>query len=129
MVDKVDSQFVEFKGANKVEKSGQKTKELMDVDTENALVESTKNFNKLVNNMFNECSKLCINNFAACSLSTHETICVENCQKKFFTSYAIGQQIVNAILAEANKADMFSDNTDINIIQNSLDKIQNNKTI
>ena len=61
MVDNIESQSIHFTG--KIENNKKIIhKDIMDNDTERALLESTKNFNKLTNDMFTVCSKFCIKN-------------------------------------------------------------------
>jgi hypothetical protein len=124
MVDKIESQSVEFTDVKRSNKTP--TKPLMDIDTERAILESTKNYNKMVNDMFSVCSNICIKNFSVSKLTTQEEICIENCQKKFFVSYATGQTILDSIVAQVNKTDLFSNTKDVDIIQAAVDKV--NKT-
>jgi hypothetical protein len=122
MVDKIEAQFVEFTGKQKQQPVSEKS--LMDKDTENAIVESTKNYNKMVNNMFVMCSKICIKNFTSSTLSHSEATCVENCQKKFFASYAIGQEFIDMLVTQVNQTDLFSNNTnELDIVEKSIKKI------
>lgn len=118
MVDRIDAQSVDFIGDNKVMPKSD-DKKLMSLETEDAIVESTKNFNKLVNNMFSVCGKLCIKSFNGLQLNPEEKECVDNCHKKFFHSYAVGERILTLILEEAKKTDLFSDKSEINIINDA----------
>jgi hypothetical protein len=130
MVDKISSQSVDFKpdpDLGERTTQVQNDKPLMDKDTENALLDRTRNFNKMVNNMFNVCAKRCIKNFTNTSLNTQEAICVENCQKKYFTSYAVGHQFLDMIVNQVNKTDLFATTTDVDIIQRSVDNVNNQK--
>ena len=123
MVDKVDAQFIEFKGDNNTKRIVNE-KPLLDNDTEMALLESTKNYNKMVNNMFDVCSKICIKKFTESNFNTHELICVENCQKKFFASYSIGHGLLSTIFNQIDKTDIFTNPSDVNLIQNTIDSIK-----
>jgi hypothetical protein len=120
MVENIESQSINFTGKSEVQKSIQK--DIMDVDTEKALIESTKNFNKLTNDMFLVCSKFCIKNFTLKNFTNEEENCIENCQKKFITSYAIGKGFVDMLVDEINKTDIFSNKNELNLIQNTIDK-------
>jgi hypothetical protein len=127
MVDNIEAQSVHFTGVEQTQQKKTNPKELMDIDTQNALVESTKNFNKLANDMMLVCGSICIKNFTAKNLNREETNCVENCQKKYINSYAIGKKFIDVIVNQVNKTDLFSNKTEIEIIQNSIDSIRLNK--
>ena len=120
MVDNIESQSIHFEGNSEIKKTIHK--DLMDVNTENALIESTKNFNKLTNDMFSVCSKFCIKNFSSKIFTNDEENCLENCHKKFMTSYSIGKGFVDILVGEINKTDIFSNKNDLNLIQNTIDK-------
>lgn len=121
MVDNVDSQVVGFEGS-KAGLSSQSSKSIMDISTQNALIESTKNYNKLINNMLDICGNICIKNFNTSQMNQLEKNCTESCQKKFYGSYSKAEQILTSILKNANDTDIFSDETDVSIINNSLKK-------
>jgi hypothetical protein len=130
MVDNIEAQSVYFTGQTNQQKKVVQ-KDVMDMDTQNALVESTKNFNKLANDMMFVCGNICIKNFGARNLNREETNCVENCQKKFYHSYALGKKIVDNIVKQVNNTDIFSNKKEIDIIQDSVDsmKINNLKIV
>jgi hypothetical protein len=120
MVDNVDT-VIGFSG-KKSALSSQNIKPVMDALTQEAIIESTTNYNKLVNNMLDICGNICIKNFNISQLNQTEKNCTENCQKKFYASYSKGERLLNLILENANKTDLFSDATDVSIINNSLNK-------
>ena len=125
MVDNIESQTIQFSGQEN--KQALYNKDIMDIHTQNALIESTKNFNKLANDMMTVCSNICIKNFYGKNLDREETNCVENCQKNFFSSYAMGKQFVDIIIQNVNKTDLFENKSDIDIIQSSVDSVKFNK--
>jgi hypothetical protein len=116
MVDNVNASSVEFLG-NKQKTDVYSEKKVMSVSTQDTLVEATKNYNRLVNNMFASCGKICIKNFNNnLQLNQEEKSCIENCHKKFYNSYAIGESILGYIMKEAEKADVFSDIDEVNLV-------------
>jgi hypothetical protein len=116
MVDNVNASSVDFLG-DKPKTSVYGEKKVMSIDTQVALVEASKNYNKLVNNMFATCGKICIKNFSNnFQLNQEEKSCIENCHKKFYNSYAIGESILGYIMKEAEKADVFSDVDEVNLV-------------
>jgi hypothetical protein len=92
----------------------------MDVPTEMAIVESTKNYNIMINAMFRICSQKCIKSFKQIELNPNEKICVENCQKKFYRTYSIGESFVNVIMEEANNTDLFTNKNEVDVINSGL---------
>jgi hypothetical protein len=121
MVDNVQNQSVDFLGNLKKLENIKKDKDskVMDYDTQVAIVELNKNYNKMVNNMFETCAKMCFKNFNTQTMNKEEKICALNCQKKFYSTYVYGQSYVNAIIEETGKTDIFSDKTEVDIIENA----------
>lgn len=123
MTDNVQSQNVDFtEGIKNTEAKTFKETKVMDFPTQLAIVEINKNYNKMVNNMFNVCAKMCIKTFNQQSLSTQEKTCAENCQKKFFESFVIGKKIVNNIVKEVEKVDLFDDKSEVDIVKSAREK-------
>ena len=118
MVDNVSNQSIDFLGEILKEEKKEKVG-IMDYPTQIAIVELNKNYNKMINNMFKACANICVKNFNYPKLSTGEKICAENCQKKFFESYVIGQSFVGKVLDETNKTDLFSDKNEVDIVRNA----------
>lgn len=122
MVEKVENQSVDFLGPIIQEESN-----IMDFNTQSTLLEISKNYNKMINNMFKVCADICIKNFNYPKLSESEIICTENCQRKFFQTYVQGYNYVKLILDEAQKSDIFVINGELDIIKNV--KKTNNKLV
>lgn len=118
MVENISNQTIDFIGQIKEQEKREKIG-IMDYPTQVAIVELNKNYNKFINNMFKTCAKVCINNFNYPKLGGSEKSCVESCQRKFFETYYIGQNFVNAVLAETNKTDLFSESEEVDIIKNA----------
>ncbi len=116
MVDKIENQSVDFLG--EVEQKAQDLT-VMDMATQQTLVEISRNYNKMVNNMFKTCAQLCLKNFAYPKMSDKEQICAENCQKKFFATYAQGYDYVKLILEETQKTDFFADKDEVDIVKSA----------
>jgi hypothetical protein len=115
MVDKVENQSVEFIG--KVESVTQDSY-IMDFETQAAIVQVSKNYNKMINNMFLTCAELCLKNFKYAKMSEKEAKCAENCQRKYFESHALGKNLLGGILEETAKTDIFSSKDEVDIIKN-----------
>ncbi len=128
MVDKIEAQSVDFLGEaeqfKKTTSSKFKEEVVVDMDTQIAIGELQKNYNQMVNNMLSTCANICIKNFNGAKLSDTESICVDNCQKKFYSTYAVGEKFVRLILEEANKTDIFSNSNQTNIIENAANKLK-----
>ncbi len=116
MTENVQSQTIDFAGELK---NAEKFKEVevMDAQMQNAIVELNKNYNKMVNNMFYTCAKMCIKKFDNPNLMRNEQVCVENCQKKFYKSYSIGHRFMADIMREVEKVDLFSDKSEVDIVK------------
>lgn len=126
MVDKALTQSIEFIGKDikpTLAKAKGDEKKIMDIDTEITIMESTKNFNKMVNNMFAICSKICIKDFSNGRMSVTEAKCAENCQKKFYESYAIGERLVCSVMENSKNNDIFSNKTEVDIIEEAKKKL------
>ena len=115
MVDKVQNQSIDFVG--EIKKQEQAETSIMDLQSQIAIGELNKNYNKMVNNMFKCCAEICIKNFNYPKLSNSEKTCVENCQKKFFSSYRLGSNLVNSIIEEARRTDIFSEKSEVDIVE------------
>ena len=85
----------EVKSTNRKFKSN--NKQLLDFETQKFIINSTKNYNNMKNNMFMECSKICFNNLTTSELTIGEQNCLNNCQHKYFFSYALAEQFSNNI--------------------------------
>ena len=118
MVDNISNQSIDFLGEILKEEKIEKI-EIMDYPTQVAIVELNRNYNKMINNMFKTCANICVKNFNYPKLSAAEKICAENCQKKFFESYVIGQGFVSKVMEETNKTDLFSDKNEVDIVRSA----------
>jgi len=123
MVDKIQAQSIDFLGDD-IKKTLSKPTEanMMDLNTQIAIGEMNMNYNKMVNNMLNTCANICLRNFVNPKFSGVEAICVENCQKKFYTTYAIGENLVRFVMEEAKKADLFSNKNEVDIIESAQNR-------
>jgi|LauGreDrversion4_2_1035121.scaffolds.fasta_scaffold1021697_2 hypothetical protein len=115
MVDKIQNQSIEFIG--QVESKNQETP-IMDFETQATLVQVTKNYNKMINDMFLTCAELCLKNFKYAKMSEKEALCAENCQRKYFESHALGRGFMGLVLEETAKTDIFSDKDEVDIVKN-----------
>jgi hypothetical protein len=127
MVDKIQNQSIDFIGDKTKQKNNFFKDDIIGIDTEFAIAELNKNYNKMINNMFAVCSKMCIKNFTSQKMNTTEQNCSENCQKKFYSTYAYGESMVRMIVEETKKADLFSNQTEVNIVENAKKKVENSK--
>lgn len=123
MVDNLDSHSIEFIGEKDVNKPVTKRfqpslNELFDLKTQNTFLNAFRNYHKFLNNMLLTCSNICIKDFNYMNLNMNEEICVTNCQKKFFTAYAVGEQYLKTVATKSKNADIFSDITHIDLIDN-----------
>jgi len=124
MVDKIQTQNIDFLGEEPKNTNNKQSETIMiDLPTQIAMGELNKNYNKMVNNMFATCANICLKNFMNQKYSSNEFICVENCQKKYYSTYALGEYLIKYILEESKKTDLFSSTTDVNIIENAQDKL------
>ena len=82
---------------------------LLDVKTQNTFFQIFDNYHKFLGNMISTCSNLCIKEFHHKNLNINEEICVKNCQKKFFTTYAIGENYLKTVATKSESTDIFSD--------------------
>lgn len=118
MTEKVQSQNIDFTGELKHNKQAKFQEiKVMDYNSQLVIVEINKNYNKMINNMFSLCGKKCIGNFSNSNLGPQEKICLENCQKKFYNSYVIGKTFVDQVINESKSLDLFSDKTEVDLIQ------------
>lgn len=62
----------------------------MDYPTQRALIDSSRNYNKMVNNMFRSCANVCINRLNTDELTRLEEKCLENCYEKYFHTFFQG---------------------------------------
>lgn len=123
MVDNLDSHSIEFlgeKSANKPvsQKYQSSVNEIFDFKTQETFFNVFGNYHKFLNNMLTTCSNICIKDFNHMNLNMNEEICVSNCHKKFFTSYAVGENYLKTVAAKSKDADIFSDITHIDLIDN-----------
>ena len=101
---------------------------MLDVNTQNTFFEIFNNYHKFLGNMISTCSNLCIKEFHHKNLNVNEEICVRNCQNKFFTTYALGENYLKTVAKKTENTDIFSDigyvvnnqNQDQNSINNSI---------
>jgi hypothetical protein len=126
MVDKIQTQSIDFLGDD-LKKTVSKPTEavMMDLNTQIAIGEMNKNYNKMVNNMLNTCANICLRNFANPKFTASEALCVENCQKKFYATYAIGESLIRFVMEEAKKTDLFSNKNEVDIVESA--RIRNSK--
>jgi len=129
--DIVEHQSISFEGPKgsqeKLEEETPKFKssgkKILDFATQKFMINSAKNYNNMKNNMLFECSKICFNNFTTSELTIGEKDCLDNCQHKYFYSYALSEQFSNNITEELkeNKANENAKLTTIlNNAQNKL---------
>ncbi len=116
MVDKIQNQTIDFLGEINKKGSSELDEYVMDYPTQVAICQMNKNYNKMINNMFATCANICIKTFNYPKLNEKEKNCAEICQKKFYSSYFIGQQFVTAVIEESKKIDLFSDKTELDVI-------------
>jgi len=122
MVDNLDSHSIEFIGekANKptTSKYINSLNDIFDFQTQNTFTNIFGNYHKFLNNMLVTCSNICIKDFNHMNLNMNEEICVNNCQKKFFTTYAVGENYLKSVADRSKNADIFSNITHIDLIEN-----------
>jgi len=123
MVDNVDSHLIEFLGENNNKTTPKKYKgsvdEMFNFKTQDTFLYVFENYHKFIKNMLITCSNICIKDFNHMNLNMNEEICVNNCQKKFFSAYAIGENYLKTVASKSKKADIFSDVTHIDLINNT----------
>lgn len=128
MVDKIETQSIDFLGGDEKKPSITQNESLIiDLQTQIALGEMNKNYNKMVNNMLASCADVCLKNFSNAKFTQSESTCIENCQKKYYSTYAIGEYFVRYILEESKKTDLFSNKNEVDIIENSQNRLKNMK--
>jgi hypothetical protein len=132
MVDKIDAQSIYFPNKDgeiisPKPKNERITleKQIMDKETENAICESTRNYNHMINNMFKVCSQMCFKTFQSSLMNESEKVCAENCQKKFYHTYAIGESFVKLVLKESNNSDFLDNKTELDFINVAQQQSQN----
>lgn len=120
MVDNLDSHSIEFIGDKKPapKRYQPSINEMFDLNTQNTFLNVFGNYHGFLNNMILTCSNACIKDFNHMNLNMNEEICVSNCHKKFFTSYAVGENYLKTIASRSKNADIFSDITHIDLIDN-----------
>jgi hypothetical protein len=118
MTEKNLSQTVDFSGEIKKQEKYTELK-VMDFNTQNALMEMNRNHNKMINNMFYVCSNFCFKKFSGANLTSIEKTCAENCQKKFYSAYNIGSRLMDRLMKESDKIDIFSDKNEVDIVKDS----------
>lgn len=123
MVDKIETQSIDFLGDDDKAVSKATEVSMLDLPTQIAIGEMNKNYNKMVNNMLNTCANICLKNFTNPKFTSNEAICVENCQKQFYATYALGEYMIRYIMEETKKTDLFSNRNEINIIDNAQDRL------
>ena len=130
MVDNFDSHSIEFLGdkANKPasKKLQSSLNDVFDFKTQNTFFNIFGNYHKFFNNMMMTCSNICIKDFNHMNLNMNEEICLSNCQKKFFTTYAVGENYLKTVATKSKNADIFSDITHIDLIENKIDQAVKN---
>lgn len=101
---------------------------VMDKLTEMAILDSTKYYNRMVNNMLKVCSERCISSFHSSQMTKQEKSCVENCQKKFYKTVSLGDGFIKTILNETKNVDLLSSKNEIDVL-NSSTNLSLNKNI
>jgi hypothetical protein len=91
---------------------------MLDTNTQNTFYQIFDNYHKFLGNMISTCSNLCIKEFHHKNLNINEEICVKNCQKKFFTTYALGENYLKMVAKKTKNTDIFSDIEYIELIDN-----------
>lgn len=91
---------------------------LMDPKAQNMFFRVFDNYHNFLSNMISTCSNLCIKEFHHKNLNVSEEICVRNCQKKFFTTYALGENYLKTVARKTEKTDIFSDIMHLELIDN-----------
>ena len=76
----------------------------MTIETQRVLVEMTKNYNKMTNDMLTQCGNLCFKVMETGDLTISENRCVENCMNKYFTTYYIAEKFSNIIIQKTNES-------------------------
>lgn len=124
MVDNLDSHSIEFIGEKKKKptKYQESINELFDLNTQESFITIISNYNKFVSNMLSTCSNICIKELNYPTLSINEEMCVNICQKKFFSAYAIGENYLKSVASKTKGTDIFSDVTHLELID-TLSKI------
>jgi hypothetical protein len=128
MVDKIQTQSIDFLGEDDKKTFIKQNEAMMiDLQTQIAMGELNKNYNRMINNMLASCANICLKNFSNAKFTQSESVCVENCQKKYYSTYAIGEYFVRYVLEESKKTDFFSNKTEVDIIENAQNKLNNLK--
>lgn len=120
----MDNQSINFIGERDLN-SGKvvREKEVMDIETQNALFTMNKNYEKMINNMFEHCANVCFKDFTFPQINKEERLCVENCQKKYYHTYAAGESILKYVLQESQKIDLFSDKTELDLLKDVQNQV------
>lgn len=124
MVDNLDNQSIDFTNDNKENKPStsryrQSINDLFDLKTQETYLNIFENYHKFLSNMLITCSNICIKDFHHIKLNYKEEICVNNCQKKYFTAYAVGENYIKSVANKSKNADLFSDITHVDLIDNT----------
>lgn len=126
MVDNVDNHSIEFSGSDNNRKNSRyknQETEFYDWKSQNTLLNVYGNYHKFINNMFTACSNICIKDFNHLNVNMNEEICINNCQKKFFTTYAIGENYLKTVANKSKNTDIFSELTRIDLIDPNVNNL------
>ena len=101
----------------------------MTIESQRVLVEMTKNYNKMTNNMISQCGSLCFKVMETSDLTMSETRCLENCLNKYFKTYYIGEKFSNLITQKINEnkdSKRLNTTSDINQSLNQNESVKRN---